>query len=110
MQSTRNCIAAFIIEYKAPHKLPLGYINEGLEDIELEDVTQCRETDTSWDRFRQLITAVITQAFSYMVRIGVEYSCVCTGEAFIFLQVPDDPRTVYYYLSIPKGDVGTATR
>ncbi|KAI9833976.1 MAG: hypothetical protein M1826_005881 [Phylliscum demangeonii] len=22
----------------------------------------------------------------------------CTGEAFIILQVPDDPRTVYYFL------------
>ncbi|KAH8704296.1 hypothetical protein GQ44DRAFT_743757 [Phaeosphaeriaceae sp. PMI808] len=108
-QNTENRIAAFIMEYKAPHKLPLGYIYEGLEDMELEDVIRCRETDTPQDRFRRLIAAVITQAFSYMVRIGVEYGCVCTGEAFVFLRVLDDPRTVYYFLSVPKGDVGGTT-
>src|SRR5439155_1718516 len=57
----------------------------------------------------RLIAAVITQAFSYMVKIGVEYGCVCTGEAFVFLRVPDDPRTAYYFLSVPKGDVGGTT-
>jgi hypothetical protein len=101
--------AAYILEYKAPHKLPLGYIYEGLQDMELEDVVQYREIDTSQDRFRRLIAAVITQAFSYMVAIGLEYGCVCTGEAYIFLRVPDDPRTVYYYLSVPSGDVGENT-
>lgn len=108
-QTTENRIAAFIIEYKAPHKLPLGYIYEGLENMELEDVIRCRETDTPRDRFRRLMAAVITQAFSYMVNIGLEYGCVCTGEAFIFLRVPDDPRTVHYFLSVPKGDVGATT-
>ncbi|KAF2174662.1 hypothetical protein K469DRAFT_681013 [Zopfia rhizophila CBS 207.26] len=108
-QNTEHRIAAFIIEYKAPHKLPLGYIYEGLDDMELEDVIWRRETDTPRDYFRRLIAAVITQAFSYMVRAGLEYGCICTGEAFIFLRVPDDPRTVYYFLSVPKGDVGEKT-
>ncbi|KAF2182685.1 hypothetical protein K469DRAFT_636613 [Zopfia rhizophila CBS 207.26] len=108
-QNTEHRIAAFIIEYKAPHKLPLGYIYEGLDDMELEDVIRYRETDTPQDHFRRLIAAVITQAFSYMVRAGLEYGCICTGEAFIFLRVPDDPRTVYYFLSVPKGDVGEKT-
>ncbi|KAF2254148.1 hypothetical protein BU26DRAFT_514154 [Trematosphaeria pertusa] len=102
-------IAAFIMEYKAPHKLKLGYIYEGLGEMELKDVIPRRETESSKDRFRRLVAAVITQAFSYMVAIGVEYGCVCTGEASIFLRVPDDPKTVYYYLSVPKGDVGKTT-
>lgn len=109
IHNTGNRVAAFIMEYKAPHKLPLGYIYEGLEDMELDDVIQHHETDTLPNRFRRIIAAVITQAFSYMVKIGVEYGCVCTGEAFIFLRVPDDPRTVYYFLSVPKGDVGGTT-
>ena len=108
-QNTENRVAAFIMEYKAPHKLPLSYIYEGLEDMKLEDIILCRETETPQDRCRRLIAAVITQAFSYMVKIGVEYGCVCTGEAFVFLRVPDDPRTVYYFLSVPKGDVGEST-
>ncbi|KAH8165240.1 hypothetical protein CIB48_g3011 [Xylaria polymorpha] len=109
IQNRETRIAAYITEYKPPHKLPLGCIYEGLEDMELDEVVRCRETDTPRDRFRRLIAAVITQAFSYMVKLGVEYGCVCTGEAFVFLRVPDDPRTVHYFLSVPKGDVGGAT-
>ncbi|KNG46173.1 hypothetical protein TW65_07084 [Stemphylium lycopersici] len=108
-RSTQDRVAAFILEYKAPHKLPLGYIYEGLGEMELDDVVQCHDDETLRDRFRRLVAAVITQAFSYMVRIGVEYGCVCTGEAYIFLRVGDDPRTVHYFLSVPKGDVGETT-
>ncbi|KAL9102056.1 MAG: hypothetical protein Q9163_002764 [Psora crenata] len=102
-------VPAFIIEYKAPHKLALGHIYEGLGDMELEEVVQYRENDSPQDHFRRLVAAAITQAFSYMVRAGLEYGYVCTGQAFIFLRVPEDPRTVYYYLSIPSGDVGKTT-
>ena len=45
-----------------------------------------------------------------MVQAGLEYGCICTGEAFIFLRVPHNPKTVYYFLSVPKGDVGETTR
>ncbi|ORX95075.1 hypothetical protein BCR34DRAFT_629093 [Clohesyomyces aquaticus] len=109
IQNRESRMAAYITEYKPPHKLPLGCIYEGLEDMELDEVVWCRETDTPRDRFRRLIAAVITQAFSYMVKLGVEYGCVCTGEAIVFLRVPNDPRTVHYFLSVPKGDVGGAT-
>jgi hypothetical protein len=69
---TGHRIAAFIIENKAPHKLSPGHIYAGLEDMELEDVNRSCETDTLQDRFRRLMAAVITQAFSYMVRAGLE--------------------------------------
>ena len=107
-QNTEHRTAAFIIEYKAPHKLTLGYIYEGLNDMELE-VARCRETDSPQDHFRRLVAAIITQAFSYMIQAGLEYGCICTSEAFIFLRVPNDPKTVYYFLSVPKGDVGETT-
>ncbi|KAH8621205.1 metalloprotease [Alternaria alternata] len=77
--------------------------------MELDEVVQCRDDETLRDRFRRLVAVVITQAFSYMVRIGVEYGCVCTGEAYIFLHIGDDPRTVHYFLSVPKDDVGETT-
>ncbi|KAH8710247.1 hypothetical protein GQ44DRAFT_752488 [Phaeosphaeriaceae sp. PMI808] len=109
MTNTETRVAAYITEYKPPHKLPLGRIYESLEDMKLDDVVPCRETDTPRDHFRRLMATVITQAFSYMVKLGVAYGCVCTGEAFIFLRVLDDPRTAHYFLSIPKGDVGGAT-
>ncbi|KAF2021930.1 hypothetical protein BU24DRAFT_337592 [Aaosphaeria arxii CBS 175.79] len=104
----RKRTAAFVMEYKAPHKLPLNFMYDGFYDMDLKDVIQC-ETNIPKDRFSRVVAAVITQAFSYMVRMGVEFGCVSTGEAMIFLRVPEDPRTVYYYLSVPKGDVGETT-
>ena len=102
-------VAAFVIEYKAPHKIPLGFIYEGLIDMDVDEVVQHRENESSRDRFRRLMAAVITQAYSYMIQIGVEYGCVCTGEATIFLRVPHDPTIVCYFLSVAKGDVGDTT-
>lgn len=56
--------AAFVIEYKAPNKIPLDYIYEGLEDMDLDDVVACREGESPRDRFRRLVAAIITQAVS----------------------------------------------
>lgn len=75
----------FIIEYKASHKLTLSYIYEGLEDMDLNDVICCHKTDSAQDNFCCLITAVITQIFSYMVWAELEYGYICTGKAFIFM-------------------------
>ena len=46
-------VAAFVIEYKAPHKIPLGYIYEGLDDMDLDEVVQYRENESPRDRFRR---------------------------------------------------------
>jgi hypothetical protein len=100
---TEHRNAAFIIDYKAPHKLPLECIYGGRGDMDLADVL--REDDTSQEQFRRLIAAAITEAFSSMVQAGLEYGCVCTGEAFIFLRVPDDPRTVHCFVCVPEDDV-----
>ncbi|KAF1949654.1 hypothetical protein CC80DRAFT_529312 [Byssothecium circinans] len=81
-------IAAYITEYKPPHKLSLGCIYE----------------DTPRHYYRRLIAAVITQAFSYMVKLRVAHGCVCTSEAFVFLRIPNDPRTVHYFLSALDSD------
>lgn len=108
-QDEAYSIAAYVVEYKAPHKLTLGYIYEGLDEMDLKEVICCRKTDWPKEKFRRLLAAIITQAFSYMVQGGLEYGYVCTGEAFIFLRVPDDPKTVYYSLAVPQGDVGETT-
>jgi hypothetical protein len=44
-----------------------------------------------------------------MIQAGLEYGYVFTSEAFIFLRVSDDPSMVYYFLSVPRADVGLAT-
>lgn len=101
--------AAFIIEYKPPHKLSLNKIYGGLDDMELNDVIKRDQNEGPKARFRRLVAAVITQAFSYMVVLGLEYGYVCTGAAYIFLHIPEDPTTVHYFLSVPNDDVATTT-
>ncbi|OAT10369.1 hypothetical protein, variant [Blastomyces gilchristii SLH14081] len=102
-------VPAYIKEFKAPHKLKLGFINEGLQDMDLELVVQYNEAESAQDRFKRLIAAVITQAFDYAVDARVKYAMISTGEADIYLKIDDDPSTVYYYLSVPKADVGETT-
>lgn len=48
-----------------------------------------------------VVAVVVTQLFSYMVDIGVQYGYICTGKAFVFLHIPKDP-TVVKYLRIPN--------
>lgn len=103
-------VPAFIVEYKAPHKLTLDHIKAGLREMELDQVVRYQEAEKPEHTCQRVVAAVITQAFSYMINGGMEYGYVCTGEAFIFLRVPhDDPSTVYYYLSVPREDVGDTT-
>ena len=52
-----------------------------------------------------LTAAVIAHLFSYMIGRKVQYGYLCTGEAFVFLYIPDDPIVVYLSLCVPKLDV-----
>ncbi|KAG2421591.1 hypothetical protein HFD88_005566 [Aspergillus terreus] len=98
---------AFIIEYKAPHKVSLAHIRAGLQDMDLDEVLRLQEGESPEDICRRAVGAFITQAHSYMVPAGVESGLVCTGQAYIYLRIPeDDPSTVFYYLSVPEEDVG----
>ncbi|KFX95971.1 hypothetical protein V490_03607 [Pseudogymnoascus sp. VKM F-3557] len=106
---TEHRVTALTIEYKAPHKLTLGHIYEGLVEMNVDEVVEVDDNENVAVRCRRLVAAVITQGFSYMVKAGVEYGEIYTGEATIFLRIPDDPSTVYYSLSVPKGDVGAST-
>lgn len=101
--SVRPLIA---IEYKAPHKLTIEEICTGLQsEIQPErDVIGQDESNSFVLLCRRLLTAVITQLFSYMIDKCVRYGYVCTGEAYIFLRIPDDPTTVYFSVNIPKKD------
>jgi hypothetical protein len=101
--------ALFLTEYKPPHKLTLSHIYEGLEEMSLADVIVYRDTDGPKEQCRRLLAAIITQAFSYMILAGQEFGCIRTGEASIFLRVPEDFTTVYYFLSVPQNDVGQSS-
>jgi hypothetical protein len=87
VEETEHRVAALTIEYKAPHKLTLGHIYEGIAEMNLDEVVEEGENESVAIRCRRLVAAVITQGFSYMVKAGVEYGEIYTGEATIFLRI-----------------------
>ncbi len=109
-KGTFERIPAFIVEYKAPHKLSLAHIKAGLVDMDLDDIVRLQDNEGPDITCRRVVAAVITQVYSYMVTGGIPIGYVCTGEAFIYIYVKrDEPNTAYYYLSVPKEDVGEST-
>ncbi|KAH7012653.1 uncharacterized protein B0I36DRAFT_369779 [Microdochium trichocladiopsis] len=97
---------ALAIEYKAPHKLSVDEVVTGLES-EIRPERDVINNDGQGFAFtaRALTAAVVTQLFSYMIGKGIQYGYVCTGEAFVFLHIPDDPATVYFSVCVPNLDV-----
>jgi hypothetical protein len=98
-------LPVYAVEFKAPHKLPLSVLTTGLHEMEpARDVIDQDGDDFAYHATR-LVAAVITQLFSYMVDTGVQYGYICTGEAFVFLHIPDDPSIVKYFMCVPNLDV-----
>uniref|UniRef100_L2G987 Serine threonine protein kinase n=1 Tax=Colletotrichum fructicola (strain Nara gc5) TaxID=1213859 RepID=L2G987_COLFN len=99
-------VPALAIEYKAPHKLRRDEVVTGLES-EIRPERDVINKDGEGFAFasRSLVAAVVTQLFSYMIGKGIRYGYVCTGEAFVFLHIPDDPTIVYYSVRVPNLDV-----
>jgi len=93
------------IEYKAPHKLTIEEISTGLQgDIWPERDVIDKNEDSFAFRCKNLMAAVVTQLFSYMIDKEVQYGYICTGEAFIFGHIPDDPLSLHYSVNIPGKD------
>ncbi|PKK53377.1 hypothetical protein CI102_3023 [Trichoderma harzianum] len=79
-----------------------------VDDIIPERDVIGREDDTFTfvSSSKQVVTATITQLFDRMVKSGVPYGYIYTGDAIIFLEIyDDDPSIVHYYVSIPDIDV-----
>lgn len=102
-----------IVEYKPSHKLSVYNLQAGLLRADrgstnvLKDVinritilTNPEEKfvyNSEW-----LTAAALTQTYSYMIKNGLEYSKLATGEADVFLQVmEDEPHTLYCHLAEP---------
>ncbi|UPK91528.1 hypothetical protein LCI18_002463 [Fusarium solani-melongenae] len=104
--SDGRSIPALAIEYKAPHKLTRNDIVTGLASEIQPDRDVINQEGEGYEfAARRLAAAVVTQLFSYMVGKGVQYGYIDTGEAYVFLHIPDDPSCVYYYVCVPSLDV-----
>ncbi|KAJ9488434.1 hypothetical protein VN97_g4848 [Penicillium thymicola] len=95
----------YAVEFKAPHKVTIPELVAGLHEIDLDRDVIDQEGDTFEYHATRLVAAVVTQIFSYMIDCGLQYGYVCTGEAFVFLHIPEDPTVVQYYLCVPNQDV-----
>ncbi|KAL1954121.1 hypothetical protein VTO42DRAFT_1745 [Malbranchea cinnamomea] len=98
-------LPVYAVEFKAPHKLTLPELVAGLHEMEPARDVIDKDGDGFEYHATRLVAAIITQLFSYMVDCGVQYGYICTGEAFVFLHIPDDPSIVRYYLCVPNLDV-----
>jgi hypothetical protein len=95
----------YAVEFKAPHKVTIPELVAGLHEMDLARDVIDQEGDTFEYYATRLVAAVVTQIFSYMIDSGVQDGYICTGEAFVFLHIPEDPTVIQYYLCVPNQDV-----
>ena len=95
----------YAVEFKAPHKVTVPELVTGLHPMDLARDVIDQEGDTFEFHATRLVAAVVTQIFSYMIDSGVQYGYICTGEAFVFLHIPEDPTVVKYFMCVPNQDV-----
>lgn len=96
----------YAVEFKALYKVTIPELVAGLHQMDLARDIINQEGDTFEFYTTYLVTAVVTQIFLYMIDSGVQYGYICTGEAFVFLYIPNDnPTVVQYFLCIPNQDV-----
>ena len=102
--------AAFIIEYKAAHKVQVEDLRRALSKKTLftEAINRTRSSKTSpdsEDKADTLVAKIMTQTFDYMIGWDLEYSYFTAGKSLVFLRVKDDdPKTVYYHMIAPNED------
>jgi hypothetical protein len=101
----RSVIA--IAEYKPPHKLTLPQLRKGLHDMHIfQDVVRKNKIPTEAEaKFQhyaeELTAAAITQTYHYMIKGGLAYSLLTTGEAIVFLKIDwRAPEVLYYHLKL----------
>ena len=113
-QGRQSVVAIF--EMKAPHKATRELLTVGLHPF--DDV---RSNVASWmtkpqppcareDQFQRAAdkfgAMIVTQTYHYMVRAGLGYGCIVTGQALVFLHVKEaEPGAVYYYHAEPGAEV-----
>ncbi|UPL04033.1 hypothetical protein LCI18_014967 [Fusarium solani-melongenae] len=111
--SLRNM--AYVMEYKAPHKLTPVHMRAGLQSMDIcKQVVNRATVPTADDQealfqyhAERLATAAITQTYHYMIESGLEYALLTTGETIVFLKIDwrQDPGTLYFHLAEPGPEV-----
>ncbi|KAK4040486.1 hypothetical protein C8A01DRAFT_46203 [Parachaetomium inaequale] len=100
---------AFVVEYKAPHKLTVAHLRLGLREMDIRTEVVVPITSNpehfQYDSER-LVAAAVTQTYHYMIENGLEYSYLSTGEAFVFLKIDwSNPGNLFFHLAEPRAEV-----
>lgn len=103
------------VEYKPPHKLSIATLCAGLRPMEfwkevVAPVTVPTDEDQKLlNQATRLAGSAIVQEYHVMIQEGLPYSFLSTGEALVFLHVPQsDPGILQYHLCVPNADVAAA--
>ena len=104
---------SFLIEYKSPYKLPKEVLRQGIrngmnleQDIINRPAFSTDEVEKFQEQAEEAVAAVITQLYSYMLKAGIEFGYISTGEIYLFLQIRrTEPESVYYHLAEPNVNV-----
>lgn len=102
-----------VIEHKPPHKLTKDTIFNGLDkemELKKDILSQATVPTGDHEKFvyhsQMMVAAVMTQTYDYMIRSGLQYGCVITGETLTFLFLnKEDPNILYYHLTEPSDEV-----
>ncbi|KAM3462619.1 hypothetical protein NHJ6243_004020 [Beauveria neobassiana] len=103
---------AFIIEYKAIHKLHTAHFEQGLRQMNiLEEVVNKMTLPTAEPErvkhYAELLSAAaVTQTYHYMLEAALEYGYLTNGDAIVFLNIYwTDPTVLRYHLARPACEV-----
>ena len=104
---------AFVVEYKAAHKVTTAMLRAGLHEMELAEVINSVRVpgpDDEEGLFRyhaeRVTAAVLTQTFSYMIHAGTRRGYLTMGETIVFLRIlSEDASTLEFHLAEPRLDV-----
>ncbi|EFW99088.1 hypothetical protein CMQ_5509 [Grosmannia clavigera kw1407] len=108
-RNSRQKDIAYVIEYKAPHKLHTAHLEQGLRPMNIFEEVVNKQTipTTEPDKFKHyaelLSAAAIAQTYHYMLEAGLEYGYLTNGDAIVFLEIDwADPKMLRYHLARPS--------
>ncbi|OAA61743.1 Protein kinase-like domain protein [Niveomyces insectorum RCEF 264] len=107
-------VLAYVVEYKAPHKLTNLHVRAGLRPMDIHETVINRVTippeEAPKERFlyfaERLSAMAVTQTYDYMLQAGLELGLMTTGEVLVFLKINwAQPDTLLFHVAEPGPEV-----
>ncbi|OAX81023.1 hypothetical protein ACJ72_04641 [Emergomyces africanus] len=99
----------YVTEYKAGHKLTDAFLRAGLRPMNMyKEVVQRILIPNDLDEklkydAEQVTCASLVQTYDYMIKQGLEYSCLTNGRIKVMLRVPENNETTLQYCLLEPG-------